>query len=81
MMPEHEVVVYTTPTCPWCQMVKRYLETRGIPYTEIDVSADYNAATEMVRKSGQSGVPVVEIDGEMVVGFDRDRIDKLLGLA
>ncbi len=82
MMPqEHEVIVYTTPTCPWCQMVKRYLQARGIPYTEIDVSADYNAAMEMVRKSGQTGVPVVEIDGEIVVGFDRERIDQLLGLA
>lgn len=81
MMPEkHEVIVYTTPTCPWCQMVKRYLQARGIPYTEIDVSADYNAAMEMVRKSGQTGVPVVEIDGEIVVGFDRERIDQLLGL-
>lgn len=80
MMPEHEVTMYTTPTCPWCQMVKRYLEARGIPYTEIDVSADYNAAMEMVRKSGQTGVPVVEIDGEIVVGFDRERIDELLGL-
>ncbi len=82
MMPqEHEVTVYTTPTCPWCQMVKRYLQARGIPYTEIDVSTDYNAAMEMIRKSGQTGVPVVEIDGEIVVGFDRERIDQLLGLA
>ncbi len=78
---EHQVTVYTTPTCPWCQMVKRYLDARGIPYTEIDVSADYNAAMEMIRKSGQTGVPVVEIDGEIVVGFDRERIDQLLGLA
>jgi glutaredoxin len=62
-------------------MVKRYLQARGIPFTEIDVSADYNAAMEMVRKSGQTGVPVVEIDGEIVVGFDRERIDQLLGLA
>jgi len=81
MPQEHEVIVYTTPTCPWCEMVKRYLQARGIPYTEIDVSADYNAAMEMVRKSGQTGVPVVEIDGEIVVGFDRERIDQLLGLA
>jgi len=81
MPQEHEVIVYTTPTCPWCQMVKRYLQARGIPFTEIDVSADYNAAVEMVRKSGQTGVPVVEIGGEIVVGFDRERIDQLLGLA
>ncbi|HAF71568.1 MAG: Glutaredoxin-like protein, YruB-family [Acetothermia bacterium 64_32] len=77
---EHEVIVYTTPTCPWCQAVKQYLEARGIPYREVDVAADAQAAMEMIRKSGQQGVPVVEIDGEIVVGFDRGRIDALLGL-
>ncbi len=77
---EHEVIVYTTPTCPWCQMVKRYLDVRGIPYTEVDVSQNYQAAMEMIRKSGQTGVPVVEIDGQIVVGFDREMIDQLLGL-
>lgn len=77
---EHEVIVYTTPTCPWCQVVKRYLEERNIPYREVDVSTDMEAAMEMIRKSGQQGVPVVEIDGEIVVGFDRERIDALLGL-
>jgi glutaredoxin len=61
--------------------VKRYLDERGIPYTDIDVAADYAAALEMIRKSGQQGVPVVELDGEIVVGFDRARIDALLGLA
>jgi len=77
---EHEVIVYTTPTCPWCQVVKRYLEERNIPYREADVSTDMEAAMEMIRKSGQQGVPVVEIDGEIVVGVDRERIDALLGL-
>ncbi|MCD5408671.1 glutaredoxin family protein [Candidatus Bipolaricaulota bacterium] len=77
---EHEVIVYTTPTCPWCQVVKRYLEERNIPYREVDVSTDMEAAMEIIRKSGQQGVPVVEIDGEIVVGFDRERIDALLGL-
>jgi glutaredoxin-like YruB-family protein len=79
-MMEREVIVYTTPSCPWCQAVKRYLEERGIPYAEVDVSSDYQAAMEMVQKSGQMGVPVVEIDGEIVVGFDRERIDALVGL-
>lgn len=77
---EHEVIVYTTPTCPWCQAVKEYLAERGIPYEEVDVAADMEAAMEMVRKSGQMGTPVVEIDGEIVVGFDRGRLDYLLGL-
>ncbi|MGC9529483.1 MAG: glutaredoxin family protein [Candidatus Bipolaricaulaceae bacterium] len=77
---EHEVTVYTTPTCPWCQAAKRYLEDHGIPFQEVDVASNYEAAMDMVRRSGQQGVPVVEIDGEMVVGFDRRRIDDLLGL-
>lgn len=79
-MEEREVIVYTTPSCPWCNAVKRYLEERGIPYTEIDVSQDQAAAMEMIQKSGQMGVPVVEIDGEIVIGFDKERLDYLLGL-
>ncbi len=79
-MEEREVIVYTTPSCPWCSAVKQYLEERGISYTEIDVSQDQAAAMEMVRKSGQMGVPVVEIDGEIVIGFDKERLDYLLGL-
>jgi glutaredoxin-like YruB-family protein len=79
-MEEREVIVYTTPNCPWCSAVKQYLQERGIPYTEIDVSQDQEAATEMIRKSGQMGVPVVEIGGEIVIGFDKDRLDHLLGL-
>ena len=75
-----EVIVYTTPSCPWCQALKRYLEERDVPYEEVDVSTNIEAAMEMVEKSGQQGVPVVEIDGEIVVGFDRERIDALLGL-
>jgi len=79
-MEEREVIVYTTPNCPWCAAVKQYLEERGISYTEIDVSRDQEAAMEMIRKSGQMGVPVVEIDGEIVIGFDKERLDYLLGL-
>ena len=77
---DKEVKVYTTPSCPWCQAVKQYLEERGIPYIEIDVSQDQQAALEMIHKSGQMGVPVVEIDGEIVIGFDKERLDNLLGL-
>ncbi len=77
---DKEVKVYTTPSCPWCAAVKQYLEERGIPYIEIDVSQDQQAALEMIEKSGQMGVPVVEIDGEIVIGFDKERLDYLLGL-
>lgn len=76
---EREVIVYSTPTCPWCHMAKRYLEGKGVAYTEVDVSADYAAAMDMIRRTGQQGVPVIEIDGEFVIGFDKARLDALLG--
>jgi len=72
------VVVYTTPTCGFCHQVKAYLKQRGVPFTEYDVSRDPQAAAEMVRLSGQRGVPVVLIDGQVVVGFNRPLIDQLL---
>lgn len=74
------VVVHTTPTCSWCTTVKRYLQENGIQYREINVAADQKAAEEMVRKSGQQGVPQTEINGQIVVGFDKTRINSLLGI-
>ncbi len=74
------VLVFTTPTCPWCTRVKRYLRQRDVRFREVDVSRDAAAARDLVRRTGQTGVPVVEIDGRPVVGFDKHRIDKLLGL-
>lgn len=76
---EREVIVYSTPTCPWCGVAKKYLDGKGIAYTEVDVSADHQAAMEMVRRTGQQGVPVIEVDGEFVIGFDKARLDALLG--
>jgi glutaredoxin 3 len=72
------VVVYTAPACGFCHQVKAYLRQRGIPFTEHDVSRDRAAAMQMIQLSGQQGVPVVVIDGQVVVGFDRPRIDQLL---
>jgi len=72
------VIVYSTPTCVYCKMVKKYFESRNVSFEEIDVSRDREAAAEMVRKSGQMGVPVVEIDGTIIVGFDKDKIDSLI---
>jgi glutaredoxin 3 len=80
MMAEHNVKVYSTPSCPWCVRAKAYLEENGIPFTDVDVSKDVAAAREMVKISGQMGVPVITIDGNVVVGFDKKRIDELLGL-
>lgn len=79
-MGKHKVIVYSTPTCPFCNMLKSYLKEKGIEFEDIDVSVDHEKAREMVQKSGQMGVPVVDIDGEIVVGFNKPQIDKLLGL-
>lgn len=73
-----EVKLYTTPTCVPCKAVKRYLEERGVAYSEIDVAANREDMQELVRISGNVTVPVVTIDGEVVVGFDKARMDELL---
>ena len=72
------VKVYSTPTCPWCTVAKKYLASKNVPFEDIDVSADREAAIEMVQKSGQRGVPVIEIDGEIIIGFNQAEIDRLL---
>lgn len=77
----HRVLVFTTQTCPWCTRVKNYLAQQRVPFREVDVSRDASAARDLVRRTGQMGVPVVEIDGRAVVGFDKSRIDQMLGLA
>jgi glutaredoxin 3 len=74
-----DITVYTTPTCGYCRHLKNYLEQRGVEYTERDVSVDRAAAEEMVQRSGQMGVPVTVIGDQAVVGFDRARLDSLLG--
>lgn len=78
--PSKSVTVYTTPSCPWCTTVKNYLRQNRIAYHEVDVSRDQRAAEDLVRKSGQQGVPQTEIDGTIVVGYDRKRLDDLLGI-
>lgn len=76
--PQKRVTVYTTPTCSWCTTLKTHLKKHGIRFTELDVSLDQNAAAEMQRKSGQMGVPQTDINGEMIVSFDKTRINRLL---
>jgi glutaredoxin 3 len=76
----HRVVIYSTPTCQWCGVAKSYLRSNNIPFVEHDVSRDRAAALAMVRRTGQMGVPVIEIDGQSIVGFDQTRIDQALGL-
>lgn len=74
------VILFTTPTCSYCRTAKRYLRQQQVPFKDVDVSRDAAAARDMVRRSGQQGVPVLDIGGKVVVGFDRPKIDRLLGL-
>lgn len=76
--PNRSVTVYTTPSCSWCNTLKSYLRSNHIQFTEIDVSRNQQAAEEMVRRSGQQGVPQTNIDGQIIVGFDKNRINRLL---
>jgi len=73
-----KVVVYTTPTCPHCTTLKNYLKESKINFRDVDVSKDQKMAEQMVKKSGQQGVPQIEINGRVVVGFNKPKIDELL---
>lgn len=73
------VTVYSTPSCPWCHKVKDYLSYKEVSFNDVNVAEDRNAAVEMVNKSGQRGVPVIDIDGNIIVGFNQTEIDRLIG--
>lgn len=75
---EMNVKVYTTPTCPYCHMVKQFLKQHNVEFEEVDVSKDVKRAEELVKKSGQMGVPVTEIDGKIIVGFDKDALEEAI---
>ncbi len=72
------VKVYSTQTCPYCDMAKQYLRSRGVEFEDIDVSQNHAAAMEMIQKSGQNGVPQIEINGRIIVGFNKPAIDAAL---
>ena len=74
------VKVYSTPTCPYCVTLKAFLRENAIEFDDIDVSKDEKALQDMVKNSGQMGVPVVDIDGKIVVGFDKQKICELLNI-
>ena len=74
------VKVYSSPTCPWCMRVKQFLKDNNILFEDLDVSQNQPAAEEMIQKSGQMGVPVLDIDGNIIVGFDKEQIKVVLGL-
>jgi glutaredoxin-like YruB-family protein len=74
------VTIYSTPTCPYCRMAKEYLTKKGIKFTDMNVAESREKAQEMIDKSGQMGVPVIDINGRILVGFDKEALDKELGL-
>jgi len=74
------VIVYSTPTCRFCTAVKRYLKDHKIRFREVDVSRDARSAAEMTRKTGQQGVPVIDVNGRIIVGFDKQRLNAALGI-
>ena len=77
---KHEVIVYSTSACSHCVLAKAFLKENNIEFEEIDLSADRKKAMEVVKRSGQTSVPQIEIDGEIIVGFDKDKLKKKLGL-
>lgn len=80
-MPEKKkVIVYSTTTCPWCHRAMDFLKENKIEFEEINIAKNPEKAKEMIDKSGQMGVPVIEIDGQIVVGFDKDKIKAIFGI-
>jgi len=75
---EKIINIYTTQTWPWCHRAKEYLSRKGIAFTDFDVTKDREKAKEMIQKSGQMAVPVIEINGEIIVGFNQAKIDELI---
>lgn len=73
-----KIKVYSTPTCPYCKLVKEYLDGQKIAYTEVNVADDSTAANEMVKLSGQMGVPVVDIEGDVIVGWNKDALEEAI---
>ena len=75
---DKQVKIYSTPTCPYCLRAKAYLKEKNISFEDIDVSVNREAADEMVKISGQMGVPVIVVGDEFIVGFDKNKLEELL---
>ncbi len=73
-----KVQIYTTPTCGFCKLTKQFFKENNVKYDEKDVTINQTWQDEMIKRSGQMGVPVIDIDGQLVIGFDRDKLAKLL---
>lgn len=77
---DKQVTIYSTPTCHFCQMTKEFLKENGIGYTDYNVAQDLEKRQEMIQKSGQMGVPVIFVGNEMIIGFDKERLESSLGV-
>ena len=75
-----KIKIYSTQTCPYCVTLKEFLKSKGFGFEDVNVGSDAAAREEMINKSGQMGVPVVDIDGEIIIGFDKQKISKLLNI-
>ncbi len=75
-----KVLLFSTSTCSWCRRTKRYFKERRVPFKEVNIERDPDAARDIVRKTGQTGVPVIKIGSRWIVGFDKEQIDASLGL-
>lgn len=80
MAEKNKIRVFSTSTCPYCVTLKAYLDEKDFKYEDINVAEDKKAAKEMIEKSGQMGVPVVEINNEIIIGFDKTKINQILGI-
>jgi len=76
---DKKIKVYGVPGCPFCKKTKEFLKSKGLNFEDIDVAANHDLAKEMFKKSSQMSVPVIEIDGKIVIGFDKGKIENLLG--
>jgi glutaredoxin-like YruB-family protein len=80
MTTQPKVIVFSTPTCSFCNQAKRYFREKNIRFTDVDVSRDQSAARDMMRSTGQMGVPVILINNKAIVGFDRPKINQMLNI-
>ncbi len=74
-----DIIIYSTPTCPYCVIAKQYFKNEKIAFTDFDVSKNQEKAQEMIKISGQMGVPVIKIDDKVILGFDQEKIEKIIG--
>jgi len=75
-----KIIIFSTPLCPFCQVLKNYLKEKGFVFEEVDVSKDEEKRKELIEKTGKLSLPVTEIDGQLVSGFDKKKIDQMLGI-